>query len=196
MVFRKSTESWALRCGGASLRLSRRPAYRNHALVALGVVVCLLGGANEGVADRKGIGKTYCKMVYDFRTTEVTVSDHSSSDNTPVGDVTFWKNCSGSVVGTFTAELTANLHLHERWAECVSSVGVDGCIPGNKVYASPGHILLQSDGVQDVSWPVVTVRWIWPQLRPGQWRYRVLPATSSSVIIKYSAFTVEAFQKP
>lgn len=196
MVFRSSTESWAGRCE-AAFHLSRRPAYRNRTLVALGVAVFLFGGADEGVADRKGQG-TYCKMGYDIRTIEATVSDHSSSDNTPVGDVTIRKNCSGSVIGTFTAEIDANLHLHERWAECVSNGGfVDGCTPGVDSYASPGHMLLQSDGIADVSYPVVTVRWIWPQLARGQWRFRVLPAEAlGPVKIKYSAFTVEAFQKP
>ena len=197
MVIRTSTEGRALRCGGTSLRLAGRPACRNRTLVALGVVVCLFGGADEGVADRKGQGKTYCRMGYDIRTIEATVSDHTSSDNTPVGDVTIRKNCSGSVIGTFTAALTANLHLHELWAYCVSNGGfVDGCTPGQNIYAFPPHTLLQSNGVPDISYPVETVRWIWPQVPPGEWRFRVLPAALSSVTIKYSSFTVEAFQKP
>ncbi len=195
MLFRSSTESWAGRCK-AAFHLSRRPAYRNRTIVALGVAVFLFGGADEGVADRKGAG-TYCKMGYDIRTIEATVSDHSSSDNTPVGDVTIRKNCSGSVVGTFTAALTTNLHLHELWAYCVSDGGfVTGCTTGQSIYASPPHTLLQSNGTADVSYPVETVRWIWPQLPPGQWRFRVLPAALAPVTIKYSNFTVEAFQHP
>ena len=176
-----------------------KPSYRNCGLAALGAFVCLVGGADEGVAaDRKGGGGTYCKMRYDVRTTDVIVNDHFSLDNAPLGDVTMPKDCIGPVIGTFSAEIDANLHLHELWADCIGSGGfVGGCTPGQRITADPPHTLLRTDGVPDVTWPVVTVRWIWPKVPPGKWRLRVLPAAAlGQVTVRYSTFTAEAIGQP
>jgi hypothetical protein len=132
------------------------------------------------------------------KTTSTIVPDHSSSDNPPVVDVTFKKDCSGAVIGTLTVEIDGHLHLHEAVATCVSSGGFPhGCSPGDTVdIGYPAvHRLLESDGVQEVSYPLVTTRLVWTKVPPGEWRFRVLPGCISDcpVTIWKTTFTLEAF---
>jgi hypothetical protein len=150
----------------------------------------------EGTTD--GLAGSFCKLQVKNSTTPVTVPDHSSSDNTPVVDVTFKKDCTGVVIGTLTVEIDGHLHIHEVFAECLSSGGFPGgCSPGDRIdigYPSV-HRLLESDGVQEVSYPLVTTRLVWTKVPPGEWRFRVLPAciTDCPVTIWKTTFTLEAY---
>ena len=163
------------------------------ALLALGAF-WVFGAAETALAQSLSGGGRSCKVRFDARTTEVTILDHSSSDNIPVGDITTKKPCRGDVVGTFTASLTGTIHIHEVWATCIDNAGLTGgCTAGTTVVAQPGHTLLQSNGEQQVSWPVVTARWIWPKLPSGNWRFRLYPAVFTPAIVKNSIFTIEAY---
>ena len=162
------------------------------ALAALAAAFCLMG-AVEGAAAATVRG-AYCKMRFDVRATEVTIPDHSSSDNIPLGDITTRKTCGGPVIVTFSAELTGTIHIHEVTAVCLDDGGIQGgCIAGTIKFAPPAHTLLQSNGEQQVSFPVVTARWIFPRLGVGNWRFRIFPAAFAPAIVKNSAFTVEAY---
>lgn len=168
----------------------------NHSgrIAGLGVaaVALLCLGATESLADRDGGGPA-CRTRYDVRTIQYTVNDHSSTDNTPAGDLVLKKECNGPVIATFSAQLSGNLHLHELWADCVNNGGfATGCTAGQRIVASPPHTLLQSNGAPEVSYPVETVSWVWDAVPPGTWRFRVQPAAFAPVTVYYSLFTVEA----
>ncbi len=168
--------------------------YRTLALLGIGTALGLCLASNEGLADRQG-GGAPCKVRYDVRTVQYIVSDHSSTDNAPAGDVNLKKDCSGPVIGTFSAQLTGNLHLHELVADCLGNGGfAGGCTVGQRIVASPPHTFLQSNGAPEVSFPVETVRWVWDVVPPGNWRFRVFPAVFVPVTVLYSSFTVEALK--
>src|SRR5215208_4606630 len=79
------------------------------------------------------------------------------------------------------------VHLHEGVAECLSSRGFPGrCKLGDKVdIGYPAvHRLLESDGQQEVSYPLVTTRLIWPKVAPGEWRFRILPGCISTARLR------------
>jgi hypothetical protein len=170
----------------------RLPHFRGLAVLALGAGLCLFGGTSGGLAG------SFCKLKVVNNTTSITVPDHSTSDNTPVVNLRFKKDCLGAVIGTLTVEIDGHLHLHEAVAECLSSGGFPGgCKPGDKVdIGYPAiHRLLESDGLQEVTYPLVTTRLTWPKVAPGEWRFRVLPGCISDcpVTIWKTWLTLEAY---
>lgn len=168
------------------------PAHRKMALVALGAAFCLFAAADG--TNAATVTGAYCKMRFDVRATEVIIPDHSSLDNIPLGDITTRKSCGGPVIATFSAELTGTIHIHEVTAVCLDNAGfAGGCTAGTIRFAPPAHTMLQSNGEQQVSFPVVTARWIFPRLGPGHWRFRIFPAAFTPATVKNSAFTVEAY---
>lgn len=185
-------------------------------LFATAVALFSFGGSTQGFAqgvEEDSHGESFCKMKSVTVTTDVIVEDHLTSDNPPYPPVVSTepsgfilnKKCKGPVVGTLTVEITGRLHIHEIWAKCLSGLGLTGgCIPGgddkNIGYEqSTGlgiHRLLDSNGTRaEVSYPVVTARFTWRKLPPGQWRFYVLPGCLGDcpVTIKSGTFTVEAY---
>jgi hypothetical protein len=170
------------------------------------------GGLTQGL-EEDSHGESFCKIKSVTITTDVIVADHLTSDNPPYPPVVptepngfvLSKKCKGPVVGTLTVEITGRLHIHEVWARCLSSLGLPGgCTPGvddeNIGYdQSTGngiHRLFDSNGTRaEVSYPVVTARFTWRKLPPGQWRFFVLPGCIGDcpVTIKSGTFTIEAY---
>jgi len=181
----------------------RMRGWESYAVLTFGVAAGLLAGAAAAMADVRAHGNSFCALKYHEQTSPIVVPDHSSADNTPVGDLTVTKNCTGPVIGTLSVEITGRLHLHEIIAQCISDGGIQGgCTTGTKIdvgypAVAGEHKLLYSDGVADVTYPIATIQLIWPNLARGQWRFYVLPACSADcpVTIQKSYFRVEAYHR-
>jgi hypothetical protein len=182
----------------------------------IAIVFCSFAGVTAGFAqavEEDAHGEAFCKVKTVTITTDVTVTDHITSDNPPYppaiatepNGFIFGKKCKGLVIGTLSVELTGRLHIHEVWAKCLSNLGLpDGCTPGvddeNIGYVqSTGsgiHRLLDSNGARaEVSYPILTARFIWRKLSPGQWKFFVLPGCIGDcpVTIRSGTFTIEAY---
>lgn len=136
-----------------------------------------------------------CSMGFDTETGPVTPPDDSTGDNTPAAVVILAKPCSGPVVGQFASEATIAsggfIHLDMR-ATCIGSGGfTNHCSVGQQVSGRPGHTFFDSNaGTTETH--AMNMVWV---LRPGQWRFEVLPGAGGASSLGFRTFTVEAFAR-
>jgi hypothetical protein len=186
---------------------------RIAALLAPAVIGLLIAGA--GAADAKsaaeharsaskvspkivGATKGICVTGFDTETGILTPPDDSTSDNVAAGTVTLIQKCSGVAVGRFTSEVVTSgagdfIHIDMR-ATCVGTGGFTApCTVGQQIFASPGHSFFQNN-VQP-GFEVNGINMVWSGLKPGVWKYEVLPGGNNHAFLDFRTFTVEALKQ-
>jgi hypothetical protein len=152
-------------------------------------------GTNSSKGKRGGCGMATRTL---FTTVTPDDDDTAEPDNSAI-QAAFRKTCRGPVVVSFQAEVSTAgagfLHA-DAYARCQGTGGIPGgCSPGVERSGSPGHVYLQNAPSQSTE--THGMNWVFHELGPGVWQYRIgVGSQSSNGTVEFRSLVVEAFQRP
>ena len=164
------------------------------------VVVLIAMYAEPALAQLTGVAAgAPCQTGYNTETNQLLPDGDQPTQNPPAGSINLLKNCSGLVIGTFTANVEIGNDVGfinlQMMATCIGKGGLaNPCTVGEQVRAEPGYLRLQGARGSIEARGLVMV---WPSLKRGRWKFEAqiggpFPNSASKVLSR--TFTVQAFQ--
>jgi hypothetical protein len=142
-----------------------------------------------------------CASDFKFYEGQLRPPDGTYADNAPAAAVSLRKDCVGTVVVRFSAEVSAPANGDfidvAAKAQCLRAGGLaNGCSSGDVVFGEPGA---PDDTIKLAHGPIdgmatYSTQWIFRGLQRGVWRFLVLPAGNDNAFMLYRSFTVDAYQ--
>jgi hypothetical protein len=156
--------------------------------------VGILGTVTSSKGKQGGCGMATRTLTSTFTPND---DDTAESDNSAL-QASFKKTCRGPVVASFEGEMStgAGGYVHgDAYALCQGTGGnPNGCSPGTEKVASPGHTFLQNNADRGIE--THGMNWVFHDLGPGVWQYRIGLGSNGTGEIEYRSLVVEAFQRP
>lgn len=144
-----------------------------------------------------------CGAGFDIQTPSVTPEDASAYDNAPAASVELKKPCKGSVLVRFSSGVRAPAAEDSvdvvLLAECIGTGGyLDHCVTGEVRSGTPNGQgrRLASGPVDGTSASIHSTQWLYPELKPGVWKFVVRPARNGGddVTLHGRSLSVAAFK--